>query len=406
MDGSSLCHCGKAGHQGSGIADQAEAPAGAQALPAEHRREAPPPRSGGNLESLVYNVTPGKNPWDENGRASVAQVVALRCNARTCPRCGPVLGYRTRQALEAKASLFKRPQLVSFTVSHEHFATAQAAHDHVTHGRYIALAMRALGIKRWVWVLEFHKGRAENQYVHRGWPHWHVVMDVSDKPIRPKDLQRLHRLWRDKWRMGGFKLSRKRRVSEPLWALRYITKYLMKPGHIPGWFSAGTRRRMIQASRGVGALCFRGKPESVASRLTPKPRRHTRSLAQRVAECRTKVTLLNREFEEHITEGGEVVPQLRRTEWKGTVNVPWDELVNAILSRQVDGFGLVVHHRDEDGELQEGIPAGGGRLVSIRIVAMDGQAGFVRLRAWAEQQGWTERVDRLTRARLAELLVA
>ena len=127
-----------------------------------------------------------------------------------------------------------------------------------------------------------------------------------------------------------------------------------------------------------------------ASKPEPKPRRSARQLAERVAECGTKVTLLNRGFEANVADTGEIVPQLRQTEWRGTESVPFSEAVKAIAGGQVEGFKVVML----------------GKGLSVRIVSTAGLFGFSRLRTWAEQQGWRKRADELARARLAELLAA
>ena len=120
-----------------------------------------------------------------------------------------------------------------------------------------------------------------------------------------------------------------------------------------------------------------------ASKPEAGPRRSARQLAERVAECRTKVALLDREFQEHVTDTGEIVPQLQRTEWRGTERLPFDEAVDAIAAGQ--GFKLVL----------------GGSL-SIRIVSTAGVAGFSNLRAWAEEEDWGKRADELKQANPAQ----
>lgn len=362
-----------------------------------------------NLESLLNTVTQGRGP---EGVGEVLQVVGCRCRARTCRQCGPVLGWEARQVLESKAAdLLRVPQLISFTVGHEHFDSPEAAFDHVTQGRYIARALAALSIKRWVWVLEFHRGRAENNYMHKGWPHWHCVVDVSERSITPDDLRRLHRLCRT-WRLGGFRLSRRKRVTEGVHAIRYITKYLMKPGYIPGWFQKGTGRRMIQGSRAMGRLCFKTGGRKAAEELRPEPRGARRPLGERVAECRLCVTLLRRQVVESVTDDGEIVPEIGRTIYGGRVDVAWDDLVKASVDQVLplsvvcgyfmDGHGLVYL---EDERM---IPIARGDNFVLRSVTVgSADVGAVTIiRHWAENSGASSRVAALRQERLVELLAA
>ncbi|HAU36458.1 MAG TPA: hypothetical protein DCX07_01915 [Phycisphaerales bacterium] len=164
------------------------------------------------------------------------------------------------------------------TVDPKGFESAEAAHDAIMAGGYIRRLMRLLGIKVWVWVLEFHKS---------GWPHWHILVDLSERgELRPGDLKRVWGLWRDKWGLGGLDLVQRKQFGESKHAVLYITKYLMKPPRsgYPDWFIQGKRRRMVQGARAVGRLCFKGasgsdKPDE------QRKRRESRPLVERMAEC-------------------------------------------------------------------------------------------------------------------------
>ncbi len=194
--------------------------------------------------------------------------------------------------------------LVTLTLDRDRWASPEEAHEYVMSGQFIRRLMHRLGVKTWVWVLEF-QGKSGT-----GWPHWHLLVDASHAPRRGLDLQRAWRLWREKWGLGGLDVTEKRWAS-PSHAVNYVTKYLVKfPGRgFPLWVLESTRRiRFFQGSRKLGPLVSPPvvKSESdesseacaaetdEASEAPSKERRPMRALIDRMAECRTRCNAVRR----------------------------------------------------------------------------------------------------------------
>ncbi len=171
-----------------------------------------------------------------------------RCRCRTCESCGPIYGRKVRSRMIGASDKFRHPALFTLTLKPSQFEDdPERAYLTITQGRYIARLMKHLGVKRYVWVLEFQKS---------GWPHWHLLID---KPRNFVDLKRAWELWgwnRDGWKLGGIDLG-KRKAKDGRHAILYITKYLVKyPDHgFPDWLLDLNRRvRWVHASRAVGRI--------------------------------------------------------------------------------------------------------------------------------------------------------
>ena len=239
----------------------------------------PRPARVDRLESTVSNVK-----FDEPEPVGLFALIPCRCRSRTCEKCGPCLGWRVRQNMLSKAHLFSRPAMLSLTVDRSCFSSPEAAHGAITEGKFIARLLRLLGVKLWLWVLEFQTKSGD------GWPHWHVLIDLDDVPGKRIDLPRAWRLWRDKWHLGGLDLSVKQaRTREH--AIHYITKYLTKmPESFPVWvLLRGKAIRFVQGCKAIGSLT--GQPPRERSEPEPKdqldlPFREPRScLLERMAHC-------------------------------------------------------------------------------------------------------------------------
>ncbi len=246
------------------------------------------------LESEGTNVT----SLDEDVPGVVSCIVALheRCRARTCPICGPRLGWGVRQRLLSKAQCFRKPALLSVTLDRKQFDSPEDGHRNVTEGRYISRFMRLLGVKHWAWVLEFQMKSGD------GWPHWHILIDLADVPAKKLDLKRAWLLWRDKWKLGGIDLSYAKGFREPEHAVYYITKYLTKmPPAFPLWVLGSSRAiRFVQGSRAIGALVANAKPTvDVAVKIQPDlPFRAPRKpLLEKMALCGTSTRFMAAEFD-------------------------------------------------------------------------------------------------------------
>ena len=183
-----------------------------------------------------------------------------RCGCRTCANCGKRLGWSVRQRLLAHG--WRNPRLFTLTVDRHGtttgngFASPQEAHRHVTDKRFVARLLNLLGVKTWVWVLEFQTATGD------GWPHWHVLIDLADRPGGRLDLKRAWRLWRDDWKIGGIDLGRTR-FKDAHHAVMYATKYLTKQpvGGYPHWVLDASRSiRFVQGCRRLGPLVGKPRP--------------------------------------------------------------------------------------------------------------------------------------------------
>jgi hypothetical protein len=147
-----------------------------------------------------------------------------------------------------KADEFKHPRMFTLTVKPDHFDNdPQKAFLWVTQKKFIARLMTKLGVKRWVWTLEFHKS---------GFPHWHLLIDAPGGFL---DLNRAWAFWgwqSGKWKLGGLNLGNQQ-LKDGRHAVRYITKYLVKYPEegFPDWvLDLDQRIRWVQGSRAVGRL--------------------------------------------------------------------------------------------------------------------------------------------------------
>jgi hypothetical protein len=206
------------------------------------------------------------------------------------------MGWIVRQVLGAKLELWQAPKLFTLTVDRRQFSDPKQAWKHITDYKYVARLMRGLGIKRWLWVLEFQTRTGD------GWPHWHLLIDVGDLPRHRVDLAKAWRLWRDEWGLGGLDLAKKEtRIKTPQHAVFYITKYLTKHprGGYPLWVMEAHGIRFLGASRAVGRLV---SPEgcsgvNAAADAEPKPRGPRRSLLDRSSSCKKECSIFRRSID-------------------------------------------------------------------------------------------------------------
>ena len=218
-----------------------------------------------------------------------------RCRVRVCTDCGVPSGIRTRAILADRASLFQVPRLITFTVDRRGFSGPQEAYDAVRRHKLIARLLRFVHIKHWVCVVQFQEESGD------GWPHWHILADVSHLPGRFIDFKRLWHLWRDTWQIGGLDVTsdKAKRVQSPLHAINYITRYLTHPnGAIPEWFLRLSRCRLVMASRSVGRLTD-GDTSICRDRTTRRKRQPARPFVDRMAECRHRVNILQEGVDRH-----------------------------------------------------------------------------------------------------------
>lgn len=258
---------------------------------------AAPPRPLHRLDLSRNNVT---------GLKSTGRILAKphRCRCRTCEKCGPIYGRKVRGRLLLRSDEFQHPALLTLTLKPSHFDDDPSkGFLTITDGKFIARLMKHLGVKRWVWVLEFQQS---------GWPHWHLLID---KPGGFLNLKKAWHWWgwnRTRWKLGGVDLG-KQQTKDGRHAIFYITKYLVKPAthRYPDWVLDLKRRvRWVQASRAIGRLvtdreklevdALSQDDEEAAASLPPEHR----TLRVRAACCGSCVEFL-REFTDSKT--GEIV---------------------------------------------------------------------------------------------------
>lgn len=228
-------------------------------------------------------------------------VKPCHCKCRTCPGCGPKLAWLVRAALIAIArKIFKKPCMLTLTVDRREFGSSQAAHRFISDKGCIRLLMRHLKIKHYAWVLEFQQKTGD------GWPHWHILIDLSDCPGGRVDLEAAWKFWRRKWNLGGMKLSERHQFEDPVHAVNYVTKYLSKlpASGYPDWVLNSKKRiRFFQGSRSLGPLtgyC------STSSKSEPSEKRKRRRsmvpLIDRMAACEQRSHVLVETVEPGVPE--------------------------------------------------------------------------------------------------------
>jgi len=217
------------------------------------------------------------------------RLIPCKCRSRACSRCGVSAGIQTRVILHGKRQQFPKPVLLTLTVDRDKFEGPGAAYDHVRTGKYVARLMGAMGIKRWVCVLQFQEKSGD------GWPHWHVLLDASCFPRGWFDYKRLWHLWNKLWGLGGLDVSKgERQASRDVGhAINYITRYLVRsPSRgIPRWFLERSGCRMVASSRAVGALTA-GRASDETDLKSREERGESGRLVERLAECRCQCRLV------------------------------------------------------------------------------------------------------------------
>ena len=289
----------------------------------------PSPAAATILETIGIKVTLDHNGKKENNNIVVNKLVkdnndddkdfykciSLKCKSWFCEKCRISKGFQLRDRILNKAHLFKVPKLYTLTVNREWFDSPKTAYEYVMGNKFIArLLTKELKVKRWFWVLEPQEANGD------GWPHWHLLIDVGDLPgvwyhkatkstadTKPEnkqgwcyvpnffDLNKAHRLL-VKWEIGKqCKLTpRKDKFKNPVHAIRYITKYLIKmpPRGFPPWMLNFPRLRFYQPSHEVGSLGGVTVPKP-GNDEEPRPKRKDRKPVDRVAECNKQVIFVN-----------------------------------------------------------------------------------------------------------------
>jgi len=252
----------------------------------------------------------------ESDRKDFYRGVSLKCKSWLCEHCRLGKGLELKERFKAKAAMFKAPRLYTITVNRDWFQSPAEAYHYVMSKKFIArLLTKEFNIRRWVWVLEAQEESGD------GWPHWHILIDVSDlpgtwynkntkatqeeKPVDSDnwcyiphffDLNRVHHLLR-KWHIGEqcYLTVKRENFVNPEHAINYIVKYLIKTPErgFPPWMLKTPRLRFYQPSYDVGSM---NTESDVLPKLEKKtPERHNqppRPPVERVAECGKQVIFI------------------------------------------------------------------------------------------------------------------
>ena len=177
------------------------------------------------------------------------EVHSSRCHSWLCPVCREKRGYQVRKFLREHLDFFRVPKLFTLTLNPDNFESPLDALKRVRENAFIPRLMRFLGIKTWFAVLEFQKN---------GFPHWHILIDVSPLPQVGKiqhylDLEKVFKLWRFKWSLGTQIHLTEKHSENSLHAVNYISKYLIKSPSCgyPEWVWNTLGIRMFSSSKGL-----------------------------------------------------------------------------------------------------------------------------------------------------------
>lgn len=249
----------------------------------------------------------------------VVRVSAVRCRRQVCECCGRIIGYGARHSLIARELELRQEhgagdvQMWTLTVDPSRYESPEAAWLDVGKRRRVGETMRKMGLRWYVVVLEWHAS---------GWPHWHVLVWEPVARMRVEHSQ-MERAWglgwtiyRCRYRDGHGRLMGKPKPVE--WAIRYVTKYLVKPKgeSVPAWAMDRSRVRMIWSSRAWGPVVDRLDDCECESETTGTVHRSSaRSNRDALAMCGQTVRVLRRVVDLRTGE--------ERWRYVGDSAVPW-----------------------------------------------------------------------------------
>ncbi len=177
----------------------------------------------------------------EVGAVPSIYAIARGCRRVMCPKCGPQTQADQRRWIHHLVDDQAVRILATFTAdilgttTGAGFESQEAAYEYVTEKRLIPKLMEALGVKRWVCVLEFQES---------GSPHWHVIID------RWVDVARAWHLWRDVWKVGGLDLDAEKGGDGAL--AGYLAGYIGKASkNLPDWAKNRKRLRFVSCARSL-----------------------------------------------------------------------------------------------------------------------------------------------------------
>ncbi len=166
--------------------------------------------------------------------------VPKKCRLPWCPSCGVAYWGKVRARLKPHLHLFKRARLFTLTIDPKNYKSGQEAYEVIEKKeQYIKRLLRLIGFKKAFKVLSFHKAKASRPDANE-WPRWHVVVDLAD--VARVDLKRVWRLWRDKWKVGGFDLQMNRQCRSAEAAVNYAISYCQhQSGVVADWVKDSER---------------------------------------------------------------------------------------------------------------------------------------------------------------------
>jgi hypothetical protein len=249
------------------------------------------------------------------------KAVSVKCNNRMCEVCGVKKGIQTKKNIIEKSILFKVPRLLTLTVNRNNFKNPYEAYKEITENSYISRMFRLMNLKRWLWVLEPQEESGD------GWPHWHILIDISDLPAcwydkenkksyenksdnvqkliyipHFLDLNRVHKLIR-KWKFGEqcYLTTKKDKNGEKVYfdspehAINYICKYLTKmpKSGYPEWMLNTPRLRTIGGSKAIGSLvAHKLKSNIEKNEKIKKTRSEAKKPIEKISSCGDEIIFI------------------------------------------------------------------------------------------------------------------
>ena len=226
--------------------------------------------------------------------ADTVRVLPSPCRCVACPECVERIKGLRRRWVQSQIASWADVVFLTLTVdvkggkTGRGFVDGRAAYLRVHRARYVSKLMRALGVCRWVCVLEFTAA---------GVPHWHLLID------RRVPIADVRSVWCSSFRVGhqvNIQAARSRGG-----VACYVTDYITKAPNLPAWASSMRRIRFISCARHVqGFVAWEREQQGLppAVHVTPGRApgsargRSRRTISQRVATCGTSCVA----FVEHL----------------------------------------------------------------------------------------------------------
>jgi hypothetical protein len=245
------------------------------------------------LEYFQNSVT---NPGNEHG--AHYEVSKCRCESWFCPDCCKIMGYKLRARLIPVLGTFQGLFMVTLTVDPLLFPDPKTAYLYMQKRRCIGRTTQDLDrlkyiySRRYLYVVEWQKNTEQ--------AHFHILLDASYIPWdsllaswskhRPPEAGAVVG---NRPAFGTVLFSAPKFDSNPLYAARYATKYLIKTPEygFPDWvLDMGKERRIRRFDTSKG---FWGNPAKPHSK-NPYPKRtpQAKSYRERLTLCGNGVNII------------------------------------------------------------------------------------------------------------------